>query len=198
MSADGKSHSDGNVVLKRASSEAHSLWMSMENLRIRADTEGHNRGYQLENPNGHVQTPDPRANNTDVLLNGQLRISQNVEVIQDEVYNMGAVPLIERKTKRQVKLTEKGKKYKMVLLERRRSNLVPRVVRKLSEIDDLMYSFQNGITVKEELQQLNDVFKILIEIHEESENCDNQYTDQLWFEDIDQKVFPSSTRYISG
>ena len=31
---------------------------------------------------------------------------------QDEVYNMGAVPLIEGKTKRQVKLTEK-KEYKM-------------------------------------------------------------------------------------
>ena len=34
MSADGKSNSDGNIVLKEASSEAHSLRMSMENLRI--------------------------------------------------------------------------------------------------------------------------------------------------------------------
>ena len=93
----------------------------------------------------------------DVLLDGQLRISENVEAIQDEVYNMGAVPLIEEKTKRQVKLTEKGKEYKMVLLENRRSQLVSRVIRKSSEIDDLMYSFQNGIAVKEELQQLNDV-----------------------------------------
>ena len=38
MSADGKSNSDGNIVLKGASSETHSLQMSMENLRIRDDT----------------------------------------------------------------------------------------------------------------------------------------------------------------
>ena len=99
MSADGKSNSDGNVVLKEASSEANSLRMSMENLRIRDDAERHNRGYQLGNSNGHVQTPDPRVNNADVLLDGQLRITENVGAIQDEVYNMGAVPLIEEKTK---------------------------------------------------------------------------------------------------
>ena len=40
MSADGKSNSDGNIVLKGASSEANSLRMSMENLRIWDDTEG--------------------------------------------------------------------------------------------------------------------------------------------------------------
>ena len=38
MSADGKSSSDGDVLLKGASSESHSLRMSMENLRIRDDT----------------------------------------------------------------------------------------------------------------------------------------------------------------
>ena len=53
----------------------------------------------------------------------------------------------------------------------------------------LLYSFQNGIAVKEELQQLNDMFKMLVEIHEELENIDDQYTDELWFEHIDQKVF---------
>ena len=103
---------------------------------------------------------------------------------------MGAVPSIETKTKRKVKLTEKGKEYMMTLLEKRRSKLVSRVIRKSSEIDDLMYFFQNGIAVKEELQQLNDMFNMLVEIHEELENIDNQYTEQLWFEDIDQKVPP--------
>ena len=99
MSADGKSNSNGNVALKGASSEANSLRMSMENLRIRNDTEGHNRGYQLRNSNGHAQTPDPRATNADVLLDGQLRISENVGNIQGEVYIMGAVPVIEENTK---------------------------------------------------------------------------------------------------
>ena len=100
MSPDGKSNSDGNIVLKGASSEAHSLWMSMGSLRIRDNTEGHNTGYQLKRSNGHVQTPGPRENNPDVLWDGQLRINENVGAIQDEVHNMGAVPLIEGETKR--------------------------------------------------------------------------------------------------
>ena len=107
---------------------------------------------------------------------------------QDEVYNMGAVPLIEGKTKRQVKLTEK-RSIRWLLLEKKRSKLISRVIRMSSEIDDLMYSSQNGIAVKEELQQLNDMFKMLINIHEELENIDDQYTDKLWFEDIDLKLF---------
>ena len=48
-----------------------------------------------------------------------------------------------------------------------------------------MYSFQNGIAVKKELQQLNDIFKMLVEIHEELEKIDDQYTDELCFEDIE-------------
>ena len=123
----------------------------MGKLRIRDDREGHNRGYQLGSSNGHVQTPDPRANNADVLSDSQLRISDNVGAIQDEVYKMGAVPLIEGKTKRKVKLTEKGKECKMALLEKRMSKLVSIVIRKSREIDDFMYSFQNCIPVKEEL-----------------------------------------------
>ena len=62
------------------------------------------------------------------------------------------------------------------------------MIRKSSEIDDLMYSFQNGIAVKEELQQLNDMVKMLVEIHEKLENINDQYTDKLWFGDVDQKV----------
>ena len=52
----------------------------------------------------------------------------------------------------------------MALLEKKRSKLVSRTIRKSNEIEDLMCSFQNGIAVKEELQQLN-MFKMLAEIH---------------------------------
>ena len=45
----------------------------------------------------------------------------------------------------------------MALLEKKRSKLVSRVIRKSSKIEKIMYSFQNSIVVKEELQQLNDV-----------------------------------------
>ena len=60
-----------------------------------------------------------------------------------------------------------------------------------------MFSFQNGIAVTEELQQLNDMFKMLVEFHEELENNDEQYTEKLWFEDINHKVF-SFKRNISN
>ena len=49
-------------------------------------TQGHNRGYQLGSSNVHVQTPDPRANNSDVLWDGQLKISENVGAIQDAIW----------------------------------------------------------------------------------------------------------------
>ena len=81
------------------------------------------------------------------------------------------------------------KNGKMDLLKRRRSNLVSIVIRKSNEVGDLMYSFQNGITAREELEQINDMFKILVETYEETESIGDQYTDELWFEDIDQKVF---------
>ena len=107
------------ILLKGVSTEDHIIPMSMENLRIRDDTEGHNRRYQLGSSNGHVQPPDPGANIKKVLRGGQLKISENVGAIQNEVYNMGVVRLIEGEARRQAKLTEKGKKYKMALLEKK-------------------------------------------------------------------------------
>ena len=49
----------------------------------------------------------------------------------------------------------------MALLEKKSLKLVARVIKNSSEIDDLWYSFRNGIAVKEESQQLNDMFKML-------------------------------------
>ena len=57
--------------------------------------------------------------------------------------------------------------------------MVSKVIRWSSEIDNLMYSFQNGITITEELQQLNDMFKMLLEIYKKLESICDQYTDKL-------------------
>ena len=77
----------------------------------------------------------------------------------------------------------------MSTLEKKRAKLVSRLLRKSTEIDDLMYSYQNSITVKEELAQLNDTFTMLVDIHEEFEKIEKEYTDDIWFDDIDQKLF---------
>ena len=86
-------------------------------------------------------------------------------------------------------MTEKGREYCLSTQENKRAKLVSRLLRKSSEIDDLMYSYQNSITVKEELAQLNDMFKMLVDIHEEFEQTDKEYTGDIWFDEIDQKVF---------
>ena len=64
-----------------------------------------------------------------------------------------------------------------------------RLLRKSSEIDDLKYAYQNSITVKENLAQLNDMFKMLVDIHEEFEQTDKEYTNenmvlQHWFKSV--------------
>ena len=52
-----------------------------------------------------------------------------------------------------------------------------------------MYSYQNRITVKEDLEQLNNMFKMVVEIHHEQEEIDEQYDDEIWLDDMDQKIF---------
>ena len=64
-----------------------------------------------------------------------------------------------------------------------------RTIRKSSKIDDLMYSYQNSITVKKELAQLNDMCKMLVEIHEEQEEINEEYDDEIWFDDMDRKIW---------
>ena len=40
-----------------------------------------------------------------------------------------------------------------------------------------MYSYQNCITAKEDLEQLNNMFTMVVEIHHEQEEIDEQYDD---------------------
>ena len=117
------------------------------------------------------------------------RLKQAHAVISAEQESQGYQGDQQIQGKRQPKMTEKGREYRLSTLENKRARLISRLLRKSSEIDDLMYSYQNSITVKEELAQLNDMFKMLVDIHEEFKQIDKEYTDDIWFDDIDQKVF---------
>ena len=64
-----------------------------------------------------------------------------------------------------------------------------RIVSKFSEIDVLLYSYQNDVTVKEELAQLSDIFKLIKDINQEMIELGDNYTEELWFTDIDEKKF---------
>ena len=48
-----------------------------------------------------------------------------------------------------------------------------RIIRKSIEIDVLLYSRQNDVTVNEELAQLNDTFKLIEDINQEMKELDD-------------------------
>ena len=96
---------------------------------------------------------------------------------------------VEQVNKRCRTLTEKGREYRISILDKKKSSLVSRIIRKSSEINDLLYSYQNATTVKEELAQLNDIYKLIVEINDEMTEIDVNYSEELWFAEIDEKVF---------
>ena len=59
----------------------------------------------------------------------------------------------------------------------------------MKDVDILLYTHENDVTVKEELQQPNDIFKIIDEINQRMIELDDNYTEDMWFSDIDDKVF---------
>ena len=176
---------DGTVV-KETTSEDHSLRVSMENLRLRDDGH-HTRGSQSRRfEDGHSQMIDPlEIGNVGTVPE---RLKQAHAVISAEQESQGYQGDQQIQGKRQPKLTKKGREYCLSTLENKHVKLVFRLLGKSSEIDDLIYSYQNSITVKEELAQLNDLFKMLVDIHEGFEQIDKEYTDNIWFDDIDQKM----------
>ena len=66
-------------------------------------------------------------------------------------------------------MTEKGRQYRLAVMEKRQAKLEVITIKKYNETDDLMYSFQKSITVKEEVAQLKNMFRVLVEIYEEQE-----------------------------
>ena len=69
--------------------------------------------------------------------------------------------------KRQRKTTDKGMEYRKVILDKKRTNLVSRIIRKSSEIDVLLYSHQNDVNVKDQLAQLSEIFNLIEDINQE-------------------------------
>ena len=95
-------------------------------------------------------------------------------------------------TRRRRKLTEKGREYQQKILFDKRKNLHARMTRKSKLIDDLMYSSKNVTTVREEMHQYDDQFKMLVETHNEYVKLlseDLHEGEENWFEAVDEVVF---------
>ena len=70
--------------------------------------------------------------------------------------------------------------------------MMTRLKRKARAIDDHLYSSSNQVTVKEELEQYSDLFKLLSTHHEE--HCEllgleDQSNEVVWFDNLNQDVF---------
>ena len=96
---------------------------------------------------------------------------------------------VEQVNRRSRKLTEKGREHRISILDKKKSSLVSRIIRKSSEMNDLLYTYQNATTVKEELAQLNDIYKLIVHISDEMTEIDVNYSEELWFAKIEEKVF---------
>ena len=80
----------------------------------------------------------------------------------------------------------------MQTLKERRRKINGRLVRKYSTIEDLLFSCRNAVIVEEELCQFNDLFKMLLSVHEECSGLlheEERHQDNEWFDEIDAQAF---------
>ena len=91
--------------------------------------------------------------------------------------------------KYQRRVTENEKKYRKEILDKVTANLVLTIMKKFSEIDVLLCSHQNDATVKDELSQMSDIFKLIEDINQQMIELDDIYTEELWFTNTVEKVF---------
>ena len=94
-------------------------------------------------------------------------------------------------TIRRRKLTENSREYQQKILFDKRKNLHARMT-KSKLIDNLNYSSKNLTTVREEMHQYDDQFKMLVETHNEYVKLlseDLHEGEENWFGAVDEVVF---------
>ena len=122
-------------------------------------------------------------------MNDKVEVKENPDVVGDNL--VPETESEENSGRRQRELTEKGKEYKMCLMESRKQRLYNQFMRKCYAIDDLLYSKNNFVTVKEELQLFDNLFSQLFLLPEEY-NCLFDAEDfsiqefDAWFKDFEK------------
>ena len=97
-------------------------------------------------------------------MSGDSSCSQWVEKNGREV----VIPDVgEGRSTRSRNFIEKRLAYKKETLRERRRKINGRRIRKYSTIEDLLFSSKNVIAVEEEMKQFNDLFKMLLDAHQE-------------------------------
>ena len=101
--------------------------------------------------------------NTDVCNNDVVKSGRLIDAVS--VNDVHQADLVDGVTIRRRKLSEKGREYQQKILFDKRKNLHARMARKSKLIDDLMYSSKILTTVREEIHQYDDQFKMLVGTH---------------------------------
>ena len=74
-------------------------------------------------------------------------------------------------------------------MEERKKRLTKRIFTQSGEINEMLKSHKNYVTVKEETMQFDDKFEMLVEVHEEMLELQGSSNEAAWFRDIDGKFF---------
>ena len=93
--------------------------------------------------------------------------------------------------KRKTKPTPRWIAYQLDELEKKRSRLNKKMIRKSSAVEGMLYSFKNLESVRDQMQQLDDIFKMMFEVHKEYNSMlqpDAQETDEEWFDDVEHNL----------
>ena len=79
------------------------------------------------------------------------------------------------------------RRFQLDELEKKWSNLYRKMTRKTNKIEDKLYSFKNTECVREQLQQFDDVFRMMLDIQNSYNSLlppAEQQRDEEWFDDL--------------
>ena len=85
----------------------------------------------------------------------------------------------------QQEMTEKWKQYKITHLESKRTKLFARLIRKSSDIDTLIYSYQNGTTLRDTPMPYS-IWSL--RFFRRWRGVNDQYNEELWFDEVNQRI----------
>ena len=93
--------------------------------------------------------------------------------------------------KRKSKPTQRWVQYQLDELLKKRSSYNKKIIRKSSTIEGMMYSPKNIEAVRDQMQQLDDIFKVMLDVQKEYHSllpAEEQERDEEWFDEVDHNV----------
>ena len=119
MSLTEKPINQDNAVVDGTQSEDYNLHFSMENLRLRDDHGNHNKDQMDDDDVSENLKSEARSNNGDVLPQNKLRQVLEPKVLVHHNRDTEVDQLLDGKRNR--KMTEKGREYRLAVLESKQS-----------------------------------------------------------------------------